>query len=127
MERTNLKNAKRPAIIFNGLTFTLIIIFIISFVIDLFFMPGLSIIILLGPIAGIGIGLFLRYIIKKKGKTKDDGIFYAVVGIITAVVILQIWFLLNLLYILLIQDMDVKWSSLHIYALLLLLLLQQCF
>ncbi|SET82128.1 Protein of unknown function [Natronincola peptidivorans] len=76
IEKPTLKSARRRIIAFHGPALTIAFIFILAFVVDAFFMPRIVMLSLLGPVLGMGIGLGLRYFIKKKTTDKKDSVIY---------------------------------------------------
>jgi uncharacterized membrane protein len=82
LKKPTLKSARRRIIAFHGPVLTIGIVFILAFTIDAFFMPHIVGLSLLGPVIGMGIGLGLRYIIKKKATEKKDSVLYVTLAII---------------------------------------------
>ncbi|MDD3298988.1 MAG: DUF2812 domain-containing protein, partial [Firmicutes bacterium] len=82
LKKPTLKSARRRIIAFHGPALTIGIVFILAFTIDAFFMPHIVGLSLLGPVIGMGIGLGLRYIIKKKATEKKDSVLYVTLAII---------------------------------------------
>jgi len=90
MERPTLRNSKIRGFIVNGFACIFVVIFILASIMDLTISPNITIFALLGPIFGIITGLTIRYFIKERSKEKGDSILYIIVGIISAVIILNI-------------------------------------
>ncbi|MFA6670892.1 MAG: DUF2812 domain-containing protein [Bacillota bacterium] len=82
LEKPTLKSARRRIIAFHGPALTIGIVAILAFTIDAFFMPHIVGLSLLGPVIGMGIGLGLRYIIKKKATEKKDSVLYVTLALI---------------------------------------------
>jgi len=79
IEKPTLKSARRRIRAFYWPALTIMFILILAFIGDAFFRPRIVGISLLGPVIGSGIGLGLRYIIKKKATDKKDGVLYVTV------------------------------------------------
>lgn len=82
IERPNLAGAKKRMVVLHGITFILVIIYILSLVADLFYRPQIVTLSVSGPLIGTIIGLFLRHAIKKKGKNKKDSVLYVTFAIL---------------------------------------------
>jgi hypothetical protein len=90
IEKPTLKSARRRIIAFQGPALTIMFIFILAFIGDAFFRPRIVGISLLGPVIGSGIGLGLRYIIKKKATDKKDSVLYVTLTFIVVIFSLAI-------------------------------------
>ena len=90
LEKPTLKSARRRIIAFHGPALTIGIIFILAFIGDAFFMPRIVGISLLGPVIGAGIGIGLRYFIKKKATEKKDSVLYVTLAFIVVMISLAI-------------------------------------
>lgn len=76
IEKPTLQSARRRIMAFHYPALIIVFIFILAFIGDAFFKPRIVVISLLGPVIGAGIGLGLRYFIKKKATEKKDSVLY---------------------------------------------------
>lgn len=86
IEKPTMKSARRRIIIFYGSTWIVILPFILSFIVDAFFIPNIVVFALFGPGVGTIIGLGSRYYIKKKATKKEDGLLVIVFAVIIVII-----------------------------------------
>jgi hypothetical protein len=90
LEKPTLKSAQRRIIAFHGPALTIGMIFILALIGDAFSMPRIVGLSLLGPVIGAGIGLGLRYFIKKKAAERKDSVLYVTLAFIAVILFLAI-------------------------------------
>ncbi|NLJ57472.1 MAG: hypothetical protein GX339_01355 [Tissierellia bacterium] len=86
VERPTLKSARRRIKILYGTTWIILIILVLSFIADGFFMPDIVTLAVLGPGVGTIIGLSIRYYIKKKSSKKGAGVKYILLAFIFIII-----------------------------------------
>lgn len=89
IKKPTLKGAKRRALLFNKSSFIIFSVFMLTAIIDGVLTSSSILISALIPISGISLGVFIRHFVKKKVKSKESAILYAIVGIIAGVIIIQ--------------------------------------
>lgn len=90
LEKPTLKSARRRVIAFHGPALTIGMILILALIVDAFSMPHIVGLSLLGPVIGIGVGVGLRYFIKKKGTEKKDSVLYVTLAFIAGMILIAI-------------------------------------
>ncbi len=85
IEKPTLKSARRRIIAFNGLTWIIILLFVLSFIADAFFRPDDILIAVMGPIAGIVMGSGIRYLVKKNKIKEDNSVLFTVIAIFVVI------------------------------------------
>lgn len=90
IEKPTLKSARKRIMAFHVSTLIIGFIFLLAFIGDAFFRPRIIVISLIGPVLGVGIGLGLRYIIKKKTTDKRNSVLYVAVTIVFVIFSLSI-------------------------------------
>ena len=89
IEKPTMKSARRRIIILYGSTWIILLLLVLSFIADAFFMPDIVLFALLGPGVGAIIGIGSRYYIKKKATKKEDGILVIVFAVILPIIFIN--------------------------------------
>ncbi|NLO10464.1 MAG: DUF2812 domain-containing protein [Clostridiales bacterium] len=87
--KPTLKSARRRIRAFYGSVWIIVLLYVLSFIIDAFFMPGIVVYILLGPGIGAIFGSSIRYLVKKNKISGDSVLNYIVIG--TIIILIFIW------------------------------------
>lgn len=86
IEKPTLKNARKRIILFYGSSWIILLLLVLSFIADAFFIPNIVIFALLGPGLGTLVGLGSRYYIKKKSTKKEDSLLVIVFAVIITII-----------------------------------------
>lgn len=89
IEKPTMKSARRHIIILYGSTWIILLLLLLSFIADAFFVPDIVVFALLGPGVGAIIGIGSRYYIKKKATKKEDGLLVIVFAVIIAIIFIH--------------------------------------
>ena len=81
-----MKNARKRIILFYGSSWIILLLLVLSFIADAFFIPNIVIFALLGPGLGTLVGLGSRYYIKKKSTKKEDSLLVIVFAVIITII-----------------------------------------
>jgi len=86
IEKPTMKSARKRIIIFYGSSWIILLLLVLSFIVDAFFIPDIVVFALLGPGVGAIVGLGIRYYIKKKATKKEDGVLLIVFAVIIVII-----------------------------------------
>lgn len=90
MEVPSLKTARRRALLFSGARYLALPMLLFSLIEDKTILSDEVVVIFIVIAIAIGIGSLFRYFIKKKGKRKDDGLYYFILGMVLWIVFLPV-------------------------------------